>query len=74
MLANRAVHIPNDNAMIHFRKIEQRGQNQHTLDKFMAKQARKATAEEEESTGSKTEKENNTKKIIIPSFYGRGLP
>ena len=52
MLANRAVHIFNDNAMMHFRKIMQRRQKQLALDKFLAKKARKATAEEEESTAS----------------------
>ena len=53
MLANKAVHIIIDNAMMHFRKILQRRLKQPTLDKFLAKKARKATAEEEESTASK---------------------
>ena len=53
MFANRAVHIFNDNAMMHFRNILQRRQKQPTLDKFLVKRARKATAEEEESTASK---------------------
>ena len=53
MLGNRAVHIFNGNAIIHFNKILQCRQRQLTLDKFLAKKARKATAEEEESTASK---------------------
>ena len=53
MLSNRAVHIFNEDATIHLRKISQPRQKQLTLDKFLAKKARKATAEEEESTASK---------------------
>ena len=45
MLANRAVHICN-NDMLNFRKILQCRQKQLTLDKFLVKKARKATAEE----------------------------
>ena len=37
MLVNRAVHISNDNAMMHFRKILQRRQKQLTLGKFFVK-------------------------------------
>ena len=37
---NKAVHIFNDNAMVHFRKILQRRQWQLTLDKFLAKKAK----------------------------------
>ena len=48
MLSNRAVHVFNDDAMMHFGKILQRRQKQLTLDKFLVKKARKATTEEEE--------------------------
>ena len=37
IIANRAVHIFNDNAMMHFRKILQCRQKQLTLDKFLIK-------------------------------------
>ena len=60
MLANMAVHIINDNAMMHLRKILQRRQKQPTLDKLLAKKARKASAEEEESTASKKQRRENT--------------
>ena len=53
MLANRAVYIFNENAMMHFKKILQYRQKQLTLVMFFAKKARKATAEVEESTASK---------------------
>ena len=52
MIASSVVHIFNDNAMMHIRKIMQRRQKQLTLNMFLAKKARKATAEEEQSTGS----------------------
>ena len=47
LLANLAVHMFNDNAMMHFRKILQRREKQLTLDTYLANKARKATAEEE---------------------------
>ena len=56
MLSNRAVHIFNDNAVMHFRKILQRNEKQLTLDKFLVRKARKSTAEEEESTLSKRQR------------------
>ena len=56
MIANRAVHIFNDNAMMHLRKILQHRQKQLKLDKYLAKKARKATAEEEESTARKRQR------------------
>ena len=74
MLANRAVHIFKDNAMMHFRKILQHRQKQPTLDKFLVRKARKATAEEEESTASKRHRRETTQKAELPSFYGGGLP
>ena len=49
MLANRAVYFLNDNAMMHYGKILQRRQRQITLDKFLAENARRAIADEEES-------------------------
>ena len=52
MSANRAVHIFNGDAMMHFRNIWQHRQRQLTLNKFLVKKARKETAEEEESTAS----------------------
>ena len=73
MLANRVVHIFNDNAMMHFRKILQRRQKQLTLDKFLVKKAREATTEEEESTASKRQKGGKTpKRKITHSFHGGG--
>ena len=53
MIANRAVHIFSHYAMMHFRSILKRKQKQLTLDKLLAKKARKATTEKEESTVSK---------------------
>ena len=44
MLEDKAVHIYKGNAMMHFRKILQHRQIQHTLDKFLVKKTRKATA------------------------------
>ena len=44
MLANRAVYIFNDNAMMRLMKILQRRQKQFSSDKFLVKRARKATA------------------------------
>ena len=43
MLANMAIDIFIDNAMLHFRKIRQGRQKQLALDKFCAKQKRKST-------------------------------
>ena len=60
MLAIRAVHVFNDNAMMHFRKTLQRIQEHLTLDTILAKKARKATAGEEESTASKKQRREKT--------------
>ena len=68
MLTNRAVYIINDNAMMHIRKVLQHGQKQLTLDKFLANKARKATAEEEESTASKRQRREITPKRESLSF------
>ena len=69
MLANRAVHIFRDNAMMHFMKKFQCLQKQLTLDKFLVKKAWKATAEEEESTASKRQRmEKNAKRRFTQSF------
>ena len=61
MMANMAAHSLNDTAMMHFRKILQCRQ-QLTLNKFLVKKARKATAEEEESAGSKRQRREKTPK------------
>ena len=71
VLANRPVHIFNDNAMMHFRKILQCRQKQLTLDKFLVKKARKATAEEEESTASKRQRMGKTPKGQYPVLLWR---
>ena len=60
MLANRAMHIYEDNAIIHFRKDLQHGQKQLTLNHFLTKKARKATAEDEESSASKRQRSEKT--------------
>ena len=74
LLADRAVHIFNDNAMMHFRKILQHRQKQLILDKFLAKKAMKAAAEEDESTVSKTRSREKTPKMNYPVFLWRGTP
>ena len=74
MLANRTVQFFNDNAMMNFRKMLQPRQRRLTLDMFLAKNGRKATAEEEESTGSKSHRREKTPKGEIPSFLLRGTP
>ena len=62
-IANRAVYIFNDNAMMHFRQLLPHRQKQLTVDKFLAKKARKATAEEVESTMSKRQRMEITPKV-----------
>ena len=74
MSTNWAVHIFNDNAMMLIRKIVQRKQKQLTLDTFMAKKARKATAEEEESTASKRQRMEKTPKGELPSIFHEETP
>ena len=71
-MANKAVHIFNDNAMMHFRKILQCRQKQLTLDKFLVKKNRKAAAEEEESTASKKQRMETTPKGELPSLFVEG--
>ena len=43
-VANRAINIFNDNVMSHFRKIVQKRKKQLTMDRFLIKDKRKATA------------------------------
>ena len=66
MLANKAVHIFNDNAMTHFRDILQRKQKQHTLDTLFVKKSKKTIAEGEESTVSKRQKREKLQKENYP--------
>ena len=73
VLANRAVHIFNDNAMMHFWKILQHRQKQLTLDKFLGKKARKVTAEEEESTASKRQRREKRQRRITHSVMQRNI-
>ena len=68
MLANRAVYIFKDNAIMHFRKILPCRQRQLTLNKFLVKKARKATAEEEESTVSMGQRRIKCQKENYPVF------
>ena len=74
MTANMAVHSLNDIAMMHFRMILQRRQQQFTLNKFLVKEARKATAEEEESAGSKRQRREKRQEESCPVFLWRGTP
>ena len=72
MLSNRAVHINNDNAVMHLRKKFQCRQKKLILDKFLAKKARKATAEEEESTASMRQRREKTQKRTITQYFHGG--
>ena len=72
MLANRTVHIFNNNVMMHFRKILQPRQKRLILDKFLVKNGRKATAEEEESTGSLSHRREKNARIFLPSLSMEG--
>ena len=76
MLANRTAHNVNDNAMMHFRNILKRRQKLLTLDKFLVKNARKAIAEEEESTVNLRHRRETTPKGKLPShfMYGGATP
>ena len=74
MLENRAVDIFHDNAMMHLRKILQRRHRQLTLSKFLVKKARKANAEEEESTASMRQRREETQKLELPSLLMQGTP
>ena len=60
VLTNQAVNIFNDKAMSHFRKIQQWRQKQVTLDRFLVKRKRKATAKKEVSTELRRWKGENT--------------
>ena len=53
MLENRAVHIFNNKAMMHFIKILQRRQKATPIGQILVK---KATADEEESTANKRQR------------------
>ena len=71
VVANRAVNIFNDNAMSHFRKILQRRQKQLTLDRFLVKEKRKATAEKD-STELKRQRREKTPEGQLPSHFMEG--
>ena len=72
MSANRALHVINDNAMMHCRKILQCGQRQLTLGKFLVKKAWKATAGEEESTASKRQRREKMPMEELLSIFMEG--
>ena len=72
MVANQAVNIFNDNAMSHFRKILQRRQKQLTLDRFLVKEKRKATAEKD-STELKRQRREKTPEGQLPSHFMRNI-
>ena len=74
ILANRAVHIFNDNAMMQFRKILPCRQTQLTLEKFLVKEDMKTTSEEEESTVSKRQRREKRQKESYPAFTERDSP
>ena len=69
MLSNRAVHIFNDNAMMHFRNILQCRQKQLTLDKFLVKRLGKQL-QRKKNCEQETEKGKNAKRRITKTFYG----
>ena len=58
--------------MIHFRKFLKCRQTQLTLDMFLVKKARKATAEEEESTASKRQRMGKMPKGELASLFMGG--
>ena len=72
MLGNRAVHIFNDNAMMHFRKSLQHRHNQLTLGMFLVKRVGKATAEDVESTAGKRQRREKSPRGELPCIIMEG--
>ena len=71
VVANRSVNIFNDNVMSHFRKILQRRQKQLTLDRFLVKEKRQATAEPD-SPQAKRQRREKTPEDQLPSVLMEG--
>ena len=69
MLANMSRHIFYDIPVMHFRKILKRRRRQLTVDKLLAKKARKAIAAEEQSTASRRQRREITPKGELPSLF-----
>ena len=68
VVANRAVNIFNDNVMSHFRKIVQKRKKQLTMDRFLIKEKRKATAHSY-SPPKKRERREKTLKESYPALF-----
>ncbi|KAF2358657.1 hypothetical protein FHG87_010586 [Trinorchestia longiramus] len=70
-VSNRAVIIFNDTVMVHFRKIVQKRQKQLTMDRFLLKEKRKATAQPD-SPPRKRERREKTPEGALPSVIMEG--
>ncbi len=70
-VSNRAVIIFNDTVMAHFRKIVQKRQKQLTMDRFLLKEKRKATAQPD-SPPRKRERREKTPEGVLPSVIMEG--
>ena len=70
-VSNRAVIIFNDTVMAHFRKIVQKRQKQLTMDRFLLKEKRKATAQPD-SPPRKRERREKTPEGALPSVIMEG--
>ncbi|XP_067135000.1 tigger transposable element-derived protein 1-like [Centruroides vittatus] len=62
MVANRAVHLFNENVMSHFRKILQKRQKQQTMDKFLIK----------DLPAQKRQKREATPEVPLPDVFMEG--
>ena len=71
MLQIRAVHIYNDNAMMHLRIILQQRQKQLALDKVFV-QEKKASAEKEDSSEIKRQRREKMPDGQLPSHLTEG--
>ena len=71
-LANKAVHIFNDNSMMHFRKILHRRQKQLTLDKFLVKKIGRQLQRKKDQLRARNREWKQRQKENYPVFLWRG--
>ena len=74
MIANRAVRIFNDKAMMHFRKILQHGHKQLTLDKFLVKRLGKQQQRKNCQPRARDREGINRQNLNCPVFLWMNTP